>query len=154
MRYFKILDKDGKMCGVGKNDNIGIEITEAEYNDFMKPIIEEQERQRVEFEEAKALRKALLEMGFTFSPKPQEMPSRVGFEWKPSLNLERRTMNWAEVENPNARGTRRNPFGWLPNTKVYAKRFYRHNNAVHSCIKDGSPREFTREHFGDAEVVD
>lgn len=34
MRCFKILDAEGKLAAFGKNDAIGTEITEAEYNEL------------------------------------------------------------------------------------------------------------------------
>ncbi len=145
MRYFKILDKDGKTRGFGKNDNIGIEITEEEYNEAMKPIIEAKEKRQAEVKEAIALREAILESGFSLSSKPTGL--RAGFMWKPVLDLKNKSMSWQEVENPDAKGTERNPFGWLPNVKVYANHFYKHKDTLYTCLKNGMPSEITSEFF-------
>ena len=36
MRYFKILNADGNLAAFGKNDTIGAEITEEEYNSLLE----------------------------------------------------------------------------------------------------------------------
>lgn len=150
MRYFKILDKDGKLCGFGKNDSIGIEITEEEYNEAMKPIIEIKEKRQVEIDEAISLREVMMEAGFTFEQKFNELPKRAGIRWKPSIDFNKKSIHWEKVEDPNARGTKNNPFGWMPNIKVYADHCYKHKDEICTCIKNGAPREFTNEYFENA----
>ena len=147
MRYFKILDKNGNVCGYGKNDSIGIEITEDEYNAAMEPIIEAREKRQAEIKEALDLREAVLAAGFTLASKPTNLPSRAGFVYKPLLDLKGKSMSWQEVEDPNARGTKGNPFGWMPNIKVYANHCYKHKDEICTCIKSGAPKGFTNEYF-------
>lgn len=38
MRYFKITDENANILAIGKNDNLGIEITEAEYKALLTEI--------------------------------------------------------------------------------------------------------------------
>lgn len=149
MRYFKILDKNGNTCGVGKNDNIGIEITEEEYNEAMKPIIDARKRRQAEIKEALELREAVLAAGFTLASKPTDLPSRAGFKWKPSLDLKGKSMGWQEVEDPNARGTKGNPFGWMPNMKVYANHWYKHRDIQKVCIRTSNATDFDDENYFD-----
>ena len=147
MRYFKILDKDGKLCGFGKNDSIGIEIAEEEYNAAMKPIIEARERRQAEIKEAVELREAVLEAGFTLASKPDDLPICAGYEWKPFFNLENKTVDWTIVQNPNARGTEAHPFSWLPNMKVYANHWYKYKDTLYQCVKNGVPQDIINEYF-------